>query len=78
MKKQPIGVDLSPTIRHFESLPDSALVDVKIVAALRGISVPTAWRHVRKGLLPQPQRTGTCCTRWLVRDLRAMTNEGDE
>lgn len=63
---------LSAVLQNFDSLPDSALVDVKTVAALRGISVPTVWRHVRKGLIPQPQRAGTCCTRWLVGDLRGI------
>jgi predicted DNA-binding transcriptional regulator AlpA len=60
----------SSTVRHFDELPGSALVDVKVVAAVRGISIPTAWRHVRKGILPAPQKNGGC-TRWLVRDLRA-------
>ena len=61
---------VNPTLRHFDELPGSALVDIKVVAAVRGISIPTAWRHVRKGLLPSPQKNGGC-TRWLVRDLRA-------
>jgi predicted DNA-binding transcriptional regulator AlpA len=60
---------LDPKVRYFDELPESALVDIKVVAAVRGISIPTAWRHVRKGILPAPQKNGGC-TRWLVRDLR--------
>ena len=69
MKNHIENAGISPVVRHFDDMPGNALVDVKVVAAVRGMSIPTVWRHVRKGLLPQPQKNGGC-TRWLVRDLR--------
>lgn len=57
-------------LEQFDNLPDSALVDVRTVAALKGVSVPTAWRWTRDGILPQPVRPTSGTTRWRVGDLR--------
>ena len=59
-------------IRNFDSLPDSFPVDVRVVAAVVGCSVPTIWRRVKKGQLvaPVPNEPGTRTTRWLVGGLR--------
>lgn len=54
----------------FDSLPDDSLVDIRVVALLNGCSVPTAWRHVRDKLIPQPEHMGRL-TRWRVGVLRA-------
>ncbi|MBF4041895.1 transcriptional regulator [Burkholderia pseudomallei] len=53
----------------FAQLPDDARVDVQTVAALYGCSVATAWRRVRSGLIPSPERIGGT-TRWRAGDLR--------
>ena len=34
----------------FDSLPNAAHVDVHVVAAVKGISVPSVWRWARNGL----------------------------
>ncbi|MBN3848722.1 helix-turn-helix domain-containing protein [Paraburkholderia sp. Ac-20342] len=60
---------LSFALEQFDRLPDSARVDVRTVAGLLGISVPTVWRHVRTGKLPLPRKIGGS-TRWLVGELR--------
>ncbi len=58
-------------LQRFDELPDAAHVDVRTVAGLFGISVPTVWRHVRSGTLPTPRKIGAS-TRWSVADLRAL------
>ncbi|MGU7843021.1 helix-turn-helix transcriptional regulator [Burkholderia sp. AW33-5] len=53
----------------FDSLPDSAHVDVRSVAGLFGCSVPTVWRRVAAGLIPTAKKFGHS-TRWNVGELR--------
>lgn len=52
----PAGADIPASLQHFDSLPDSAEVRIPVVAALYGCSVPTVWRRVRQGLIPEPIR----------------------
>ena len=59
-------------LEGFDSLPDAAHVDVHVVAAVKGISVPSVWRWARKGLLPQPVRPTPGTTRWNVGALRGF------
>lgn len=54
----------------FDSLPDSANVDVKVVAAILGKSASSVWRDARTGKLPRPIKTGPACTRWNVGAIR--------
>lgn len=57
---------IPPTLAQFDSLPDSALIDVKVVSGVFGCSENTAWR--RYGALAikvSPQQT-----RWRVADVR--------
>jgi predicted DNA-binding transcriptional regulator AlpA len=62
---------LPRTLQQFDQLPDSAHVDVRTVAGLFGISVPTVWRHTRSGKLPTPRKIGAS-TRWNVAELRGI------
>jgi predicted DNA-binding transcriptional regulator AlpA len=41
-------------MKHFESLPDCAIVRLPVVRELFGISGPTVWRWSKNGLLPSP------------------------
>ncbi|WP_175940628.1 transcriptional regulator [Caballeronia sp. BCC1704] len=61
---------LSKALVSFDSLPDSAHVDVRTVAGLYGCSVPTVWRRVAAGLIPTPKKFGHS-TRWNAGELRA-------
>jgi hypothetical protein len=57
---------IPPTLAAFDSLPDSALIDVKVVSGVFGCSENTVWR--RYGALSikvSPQQT-----RWRVGDVR--------
>ena len=62
---------LPRALQQFDQLPDAAHVDVRTVAGLFGISVPTVWRHTRSGKLPAPRKIGAA-TRWNVAELRAL------
>lgn len=57
-------------LANFDSLPDSALVDVKTVSAVLGRSPSSIWRDARLGKLPAPLKTGPACTRWNVGAIR--------
>ena len=62
---------IHPALQHFDKLPDSAGARVPVVAALFGVSIPTAWRWSRDGKLPAPTKRGGV-TLWRVGDLRAV------
>lgn len=57
-------------IQNFDHLPNTALVPLPVVAAIRGRSPASIWRDVRAGRLPAPINAGPRCTRWRVGDLR--------
>lgn len=59
-------------LAEFDTLPETAWVDLRVVAALSGRSPATVWRHSLIGLLPAPKRFGARCTRWNVGQLRAV------
>ena len=61
---------IPPALQYFDSLPGSAFVRLPVVAALRGVSAATVWRHVKAGLLPAPVKIGPKATAWRVSDLR--------
>ena len=57
---------IPPTLAVFDSLPDSALVDVKVVSGVFGCSENTAWRRYGElSIKVSPQQT-----RWRVADVR--------
>lgn len=57
-------------LANFDALPDSALIDVRTVAAVLGRSTSSIWRDSRSGTLPAPIKTGPACTRWNVGAIR--------
>lgn len=61
---------LPDALAAFDSLPDSAHVDVRVVAGIFGCAVPTAWRRAAVGMIPKPHKFGSS-TRWNVGELRA-------
>ena len=62
---------LAQQLAMFDSLPDSALVALPVVCAVRGRGAASTWRDVRDGRLAQPVKAGPRCTRWRVGDLRS-------
>lgn len=57
-------------LSNWDSLPDSAMVDVKTVAGVLGRSPSSIWRDARLGTLPRPIKVGPACTRWNVGAIR--------
>lgn len=57
-------------LANFDDMPDSALVNVKTVAAVLGRSPSSIWRDARTGKLAAPIKTGPACTRWNVGAIR--------
>lgn len=58
------------SLKQFDSLPDSAHVQARTVAALVGVSEATVWRMVKRGTLPAPKKVSERATRWNVGELR--------
>lgn len=61
---------IPPTLAAFDSLPDSALIDVRAYALLLDCSANTIWRRARAGMLPAPIRVSPQQTRWRVGEVR--------
>ncbi|WP_418648655.1 helix-turn-helix transcriptional regulator [Thauera butanivorans] len=57
-------------LAEFDTLPDSAHVDVKVVATLLGRSISSIWRDVRAGGLIAPVKVGPMSPRWNVGAIR--------
>lgn len=54
------------------SLEDLALVDIKVVRKLMGVTSSTpVYDRLRAGAFPQPVRLSKRCTRWRMGDIRA-------
>lgn len=66
MEKNTIPTALSA----FDSLPDSSLVDVRVLSHLFGCSENTIWRRSKAGIIPASIRVSTQQTRWRVGDVR--------
>lgn len=58
-------------LSEFDSLPNAAYVDCKIVAALLSCTRATVWRRSASGQLPKPRKFGASA-RWNVGELRAV------
>lgn len=68
----------SPSLANFESLPDSAFIDVSLVALLFNCSANTVWRRAKAGILPAPVRISPQQTRWRVVEIRqALASAGN-
>ncbi|MEW6169280.1 MAG: helix-turn-helix domain-containing protein [Pseudomonadota bacterium] len=58
------------SLADVDGLPDAALIRLRTVAALLGVSTTTIWRLARAGHLP-PVRVSQRCTAWRLGDVRA-------
>jgi predicted DNA-binding transcriptional regulator AlpA len=57
------------TLQSIDAMPDATELRVKTVAALKGCSIATVWRHAKQGLLPSPRKSGGITT-WNLGELR--------
>jgi predicted DNA-binding transcriptional regulator AlpA len=64
------------TLEIFSSLPDDALIGIRVVSVLIDRSPASIWRDVAQGRLPRPVRVGARSSRWRVGGVRvAMKGE---
>jgi predicted DNA-binding transcriptional regulator AlpA len=61
---------ISKAVSGFDKAPDSAQVDVEVVAALADVSRASVYRYSKAGILPAPRKFGGS-SRWNVGELRA-------
>jgi len=54
---------------------DAALLKIKTVSAITGLSAPTIYRKLAAKQFPEPVRLGTRCTRWPAAGVRAWLAE---
>lgn len=71
------GAATHAAVSNFESLPNDALIRVKTVAALAGVSAATIWRWLAAGQFPEPRKLTRGTTAWRVGDVRRFLR-GDE
>lgn len=64
-------------LEQFPSLPDDALIEIRVVSALLGRSPASIWRDVGHGRLARPVRVGARSSRWHVGNVRASLRGGD-
>lgn len=69
INKLAVAPAIPDSLKHFDSLPDSANVKEPVVCGLLDCSPATVWRRVKDGRLPQPTRLGRM-TFWNVGQLR--------
>lgn len=70
----PAAAAIPDALRNFQALPDAAFVRLPVVCALFSISPTTAWRWVKKSVLPAPRRLSDAITAWNVGQLRKALN----
>ncbi|MDG2405178.1 MAG: AlpA family phage regulatory protein [Paracoccaceae bacterium] len=58
-------------ISAFDTLPDTAVIDLKTVRAFSGRSKTSIYRDVAAGRLSKPVRIGPQAVRWRVGNVRA-------
>jgi predicted DNA-binding transcriptional regulator AlpA len=61
---------LPDSARYFDSLPDSARIDIATMIAVYGKSRATTYRHVEKGILPRPRKLAGTQNYWIVGEVR--------
>lgn len=66
---------ITDALKRWDSLPDDAHVRVVTVAAIFDVSVPTAWRWAKVGILPKPRKLTSQTTAWTVGEIRAARRE---
>jgi predicted DNA-binding transcriptional regulator AlpA len=69
-------IRLSRKLKQFDDLPDGALVDARVVCAMRDRSPSSLMRDVKAGRFPPPIKTGTNSVRWRVSDIRGDLKGG--
>jgi predicted DNA-binding transcriptional regulator AlpA len=72
-RKNTGGIPLA--VQNFDKLPDAALVDVRAVAILLGVTTDTVYRWSRDGRLTKPEKIGPNSSRFRVGPLRRAMSQ---
>ena len=75
--QSPHPTNLPLRVQHFDTLPDSALMNVGEVSLLSGKSIATLWRDVQAERIAHPIKVGPNSTRWRVGDVRRFLEGGE-
>ena len=62
---------IPPSAKNFDSLPNTARVDLPVLKALTGKSRATIYRWIDQGILPRPVKTIGTQNAWTVGSVRA-------
>ncbi len=65
---------MADPLKNLETLPDTALVGVRTVAALLDCSTNSVWRFSKAGNIPAPIHIATKTVRWNLGELRTFIN----
>lgn len=61
---------LPDAARHFDRLPDTALVDIPVIRAVTSKSRATIYRWIELGKFPKPRKIGNSKNLWSVGEVR--------
>ena len=72
MAQRTSKTEILDSVKNFDSLPDSAFVDLNCLKGIIGKSKATIYRYVELGILPKPRKLGGGATRnfWIAGDIR--------
>lgn len=70
MSNRTNSVELPTAAHYFDSLADSALIDLGGLKAITSKSRATIYRWVDQGILPAPKKLGATRNFWTAGDIR--------
>lgn len=70
MTQRIIKAEILDSVKNFDSLPDSAHVDLNCIRGVTSKSRATIYRWVELGILPKPRKLGATRNYWLAGEVR--------
>lgn len=72
MAQRTSKTEILDSVKNFDSLPDSAHIDLNCLKAYLSKSKATIYRYVELGILPKPRKLGGGATRnfWIAGEVR--------
>jgi len=69
--REDVELRLKRILMRFDDLPDDAVIDIRVVAAVLNRSPSSIWRDVANGRMPKPIKIGGS-TRFAIGNVRAI------
>lgn len=77
MQLRPTKTEIPVSVQNLDSLPDTALLDLKCIISLTSKSRATIYRWIEIGILPKPRKLGATRNFWSAGEIRrALGIEG--